>query len=81
MFMCQGDRRFLVLVRVFLLLCWFSLLNIPSNLVAISEQVPPMGPLGLVWETQLSVNGGYMKEVEALLVAYEAAVEKKINPI
>ena len=79
--MCQVDRRFGVLVRVFLLLCWFSLLNIPSNLSAISGGIPPMGPLGLVWETQLIENGGYMKEVEALLVAYEATVEKKLNPI
>ena len=79
--MCQVDRRFGVLVRVFLLLCWFSLLNIPSNLSAISGGIPPMGPLGLVWETQLSENGGYMKEVEALLVAYEATVEKKLNPM
>ena len=74
MFMCQVDRRFVVLVRVFLLLCWFSLLTVPFKLVANSEEIPPMGPLGLVWETQLSVNGGYMKEVEALLAAYEVAV-------
>ena len=79
--MCQVDRRFGVLVRVFLLLCCFSLLSIPSKLSAISEGIPPMGPLGLVWETQLSENGGYMKEVEALLVAYEATVEKKLNPM
>ena len=39
MFMCQVDRRFGVLVRVFLLLSWFSLLNIPSKLVAISDDI------------------------------------------
>lgn len=71
-FGCQVDR----LLRA-LGLC---LIGLVESLHAMGNDLPPSGPLGLVWEANLATQTDYRVEVEALVSAYEVAVGRELGP-
>ncbi len=70
-FACQVDRFCCCLFGTFLLL---------GILLPATAEFKPKAPLGLVWEANLAGETDYLVEVEALLAAYEAALDERLVP-
>ena len=60
---------------------WLPVLLLFLSLAGLeAEDLPPRGPLGLVWEANLAADTDYTREVSALFGAYEARVGATLAP-